>query len=124
MMLFKTDIISKLENYIEKYEKIFIINFDSQDNNHILKRICKTISNMSKRHNFIICSENDFELERLNNIDYWSQEEMSEFLKLYLIYEFSDKIILLSDTTQYPSISNYIFTGLLTEELCCEALIY
>lgn len=41
---------------------------------------------------------------------------------MYRVYEYTDKCILISDRSQYPSMINYVRTGLLTEEEMIEAL--
>lgn len=47
---------------------------------------------------------------------YFSQSEESAIKKLYLMYEFSDKVRLLEGSTQYGNLQNYVETGLLTWE--------
>ena len=55
---------------------------------------------------------------------YISQSEMCDILELYRTYDFSDKVLVLSDSNQYGSLYNYVKTGILTKEEMVAALIY
>lgn len=46
----------------------------------------------------------------------FSQEEELGIKKLYLMYEFSDKVRLIEHSPQYGSLQNYVETGLLAWE--------
>lgn len=46
----------------------------------------------------------------------FSKEEELDIKKLYLMYEFSDKVRLLEDSPQYGSLQNYVENGLITVE--------
>lgn len=46
----------------------------------------------------------------------FSKEEELRIKRLYLMYEFSDKVRLLEDSPQYGSLQNYVGNGLLTPE--------
>lgn len=46
----------------------------------------------------------------------FSREEEIDIKKLYLMYEFSDKVRLLEDSPQYGSLQNYVENGLITVE--------
>lgn len=45
-------------------------------------------------------------------------------LKYYYMYEYTDKVKLFADTEQFPTILNYVKTGLLSEDEMIEALLY
>ena len=47
---------------------------------------------------------------------------MRDILRLYQMYEFTDKIIVISDNYQYPNMFNYIRQGILTEDELVDAL--
>lgn len=53
--------------------------------------------------------------------DYKNSEK---FLSIYYLYEFSDKIQFIIDNSQYPSLLNYVKTGILTEDEMIQALLY
>lgn len=44
------------------------------------------------------------------------------FEKYYYMYEYTDELSVIKDSTQYPSMLNYVKTGLLTKEEMIEAL--
>lgn len=46
----------------------------------------------------------------------FSNEEELGIKRIYLMYEFSDKVRLLEDSPQYGSLHNYVESGLLTQE--------
>lgn len=46
----------------------------------------------------------------------FSNEEELAIKRIYLMYEFSDKVRLLEDSSQYGSLYNYVENGLLTPE--------
>lgn len=51
-------------------------------------------------------------------------ENEDEYNKYYYLYEYSDNIQLITDNPQYPSMLNYVKTGILTEEEMIQALLY
>ena len=73
----------------------------------------------------MVCDEKDFNQAKENEyIQEVSGAEMHDILRYYLLYEFTDKMIVISDNLQYPSMFNYIQQGLLTEEELVDALLY
>ncbi|MBQ3797423.1 MAG: hypothetical protein II842_14320 [Butyrivibrio sp.] len=44
------------------------------------------------------------------------------FEKYYYLYEYTDELSVIKDSLQYPSMLNYVKTGLLTKEELIEAL--
>ena len=53
-----------------------------------------------------------------------SNENMFELLGKYRMYDFSDKILVISDTDQYGCLLNYVKTGFLTKQEMVDALLY
>ena len=47
-----------------------------------------------------------------------------EFKGFYYLYEYSDNINVITDNPQYPTLLNYVKTGLLTEDEMLEALLH
>ncbi len=61
----------------------------------------------------------------LKNCDELSVEQPDEtFRRYYYLYEYTDEIDVICDNPQYPSILNYVKTGLLTPKEMVEALTY
>ena len=49
---------------------------------------------------------------------------MDEILNFYRMYDFSDKITVISDSDQFGSLINYVKTGILTKQEMVDALLY
>lgn len=56
-------------------------------------------------------------------VKFVSSEELDEVLELYWLYDFSDKIIVLSDTERYGTLFNYIRTKIITPKELAEILL-
>lgn len=57
-------------------------------------------------------------------VQFITSSEMDRLMEYYLLYEFSDKIFVISDSIQYGTIFNYIETGILTNQEVAKALLY
>lgn len=115
----KNMIISELEDEIEKGYRIIFYDLDNED---ILNLLCNAVNTKNLSDIEIWCQKAD----RKNPPSYLrivTENEMSEILDIYHLYEFSDKLVVLSDNPIYPSILNYIHQGLLTENEVVEALV-
>ncbi len=55
---------------------------------------------------------------------YVSKEVVDNTIKIYRMYDFSDKIMVLSNSEQYGSLLNYVKNGILTMEEMVDALLY
>lgn len=53
-----------------------------------------------------------------------SRKQLDNVLQLYRLYDFSDRVITVSDNFQYGSLYNYMKTGIITKEEMIEALLY
>lgn len=52
------------------------------------------------------------------------KDDLKNIEKYYYLYEYSDDITVITDNPQYPSMLNYVKTGILTEEEMIQALLY
>lgn len=52
------------------------------------------------------------------------KKDMDVMIEIYHMYEFADRIIVISDTRQYGSLFNYVKTGILTKQEMMDALLY
>ncbi len=77
----------------------------------------------TNKHITVITVIND-SCEKLKT-DVWSvtDDEMEVLLKIYRLYEPSDKIVLLAESSNYGSMQNYVLEGILTKEEMIEAFI-
>ena len=80
-----------------------------------------------------LVSKNIFNVEIWQSIDKKSNIKLSKYvskavidkvINLYCMYDFSDKVFVISDTNQYGNIFNYIKTGILTRQEMVDALLY
>ena len=115
----KADIIYKIEYKINNGKKIIIT--DSQ-NKKIIDLLCSgTIENDLSMMEIWHCTDSQNEKKMLHHI---SEMEMSELKRMHYMYDFSDKVIFISDSTQYGTLFNYVKTGILTEQEMVAALLY
>lgn len=61
--------------------------------------------------------------DNLNNLTCVNSAEKDIFEKLYYLYEYSDEIIHVTLNPIYPSMLNYVKTGILSEEEMIQALL-
>lgn len=59
-----------------------------------------------------------------NNYIFSIVNNENENVMLYFLYEYSDTIQLIYENPQYPSMLNYVKTGLLTEEEIVQVLLH
>ncbi len=69
----------------------------------------------------IINFESDYE-DVLKNAKAEVKEPDDAFNKYYYLYEYSDEFDVIKDDPRYPSMLNYVKTGLLTKEEMIEAM--
>ena len=55
--------------------------------------------------------------------DYVLKSYMEDVLKIYRMYDFSDRILVISDSDQFGNMFNYVKNGLLSKEEMVEALL-
>lgn len=114
-------IIKKIENYIQEYDSVFVLNTRILKNKTIFQGISKysgkKILLLTKSQEIDDVPKGSIDILRISDKEYCSIEE------LYYMYEFSDRIHLLTDSTQYGSLDNYILNGMLTEEEAFTALM-
>lgn len=115
----KADIIYIIEYKINNGKKIIIA--DSQ-NKKLIDLLCYgTIENDLSMMEIWHCIDGQNEKKMLHHI---SEIEMSELKKMHCLYDFSDKVIFISDSTQYGTLFNYVKTSILTEQEMVDALLY
>lgn len=125
--------VERLEKCIEEYDRILIWNIcsvkiwdmflefcnsDVFDNckEKILLAYVITIEHQDDSINTNSADEN-LEIRKLTG------QEYSDILDLYLMYEFSDRVRIISGSSQYAGMMNYVDTGLLTQKELFMALL-
>lgn len=113
------NMISILQEQINKNKKIIIFQY-SEDN--LLELLSKGIDNEQSSIIEIWHSIKGYSALRCTR--FFSQEDINEILKMYFLYDFSDKVITISDSLQYGSLFNYVKTGILTKQEMVDSLLY
>jgi len=57
-------------------------------------------------------------------VEFISKKTMCDIVSMYHMYDFSDKVLLVSNITQYGSLFNYVNTGIFTKQEMVDALLY
>ena len=55
---------------------------------------------------------------------YVSKEDIDNVINFYRMYDFSDKVFVVSDTDQYGSMFNYVKNGIVSKQEMMDALLY
>ncbi len=109
------DIISNLEEVLSAKT---IILFDCGKRDYLdllVKEINgRNLTNVEVWHGLDGISDND-------KIKKKSVNQISEILKLYRLYDFSDRLFVISETSQYGNLFNYEENGVLSPEELVEA---
>lgn len=115
----KNVMISELEDRIKAGYEVFL--FDSKDA-ELMKLLCIGSKRQNNRK-IEIWHSLDSE-KKSGHVRYISRYEMEEILDMYRLYDFSDKFTVISESSQFGSLFNYLKTGVLTKEEMAEALLY
>jgi hypothetical protein len=118
-------IYKKLEEYLEKYQYIVVVDLTNADWKRLLEKALKKYNNECGRKNLFLVWEDGCGLSNpvYENVAILSDEEYREIREIYSTYECSDRIRVLAGQKNYPSVFNYLKTGLLTEQECFDALM-
>ncbi len=110
-------IIAMLESALNKKNRIII--FDVEECESIFLEIVKSVDPTCTEiwHSMQIESEND-------SVKYLRPEYLKEILNIYRLYDFSDKVTIISENSQYGSLFNYVKNGILTVEEMAEAILF
>lgn len=115
--------IHMIEGYINKYKKIIVFD-DRQSDIAKLKDdlFYSTIIENVHKNNLFIGTKNVSDLRNVTYVDI-SDDEMGELLSIYRLYEYTDKIRLVSSDNQYGTMINYLSVGIMTKEEYFNALL-
>jgi hypothetical protein len=107
---FDKENIKDIEKLINSYDAIIIC--PGADRKHLLSAFGDALK--KRPANVILLTTDQTETD--TSIMHVSDAFMSGLLDCYYLYEFTDKIIVLSDDLFCPSIKSYVSQGILTEE--------
>lgn len=114
----KKQIISQIEKLLDEYT---VIVCKSIINESFLRRIVNLIKKRGLKIKILVDCDSCFDIPEIMKI---SHEVFDYIVNLYNMYEFTDRIIVLSDETVYPSTINYFSQDILSENEIIEALLY
>ena len=115
----KSKIVCELENEIQKGCKVIVYDLDNLD---VIRSLCKTVNS---NHNLVeIWTSRKYPEEIINNIKLITSKDIKDIMAIYHLYEFTDKLLVLSENFSYPVLLNYVLQGILTEQEMIEAFIY
>ena len=109
------DIISNLEEVLSA-KKIILFDCGKRDYLDLLVKEIngRNLTNVEVWHGLDGISDNE-------KIKKKSSNQISEILKLYRLYDFSDRLFVISETSQYGNLFNYVENGVLSPEELVEA---
>jgi len=116
----KTTIILELEQDIRRYGKVLV--FLPNCNPLFVKNFCESDILANTENVRIYMSETSYSGVK-ENVRIISLVEIEEILKLYHMYEFSNRLQIIGKNKQYGSLLNYLDTGILTETEVFEAIL-
>ena len=106
------EIIKKLQNDIERYDKILF--FDSPK---LLRELCRDGAMKSREQKVLVLSTGRGSFEEGNFTFRQLTDSEARLLKaLYDTYDFSDKFVLVAERACYAGLYNFVATGLLSRE--------
>lgn len=118
----KNSLIKEIEKNIEQYDRILIFDSNSKNIEELLKQFLKSkaLHNTDKKVLIYGYSEN----VRKEQYRVITRSEYNDIIDLYYLYEFSDKIKVISDSAQYASMLNYLSNDIISQEEYFEALLH
>ncbi len=114
--------IKEIEKNIEQYDRILIFDSNNKNLEELLNQFLKSkvLHNADKKVIIYGYSEN-IQNEQYRVI---ARSEYEDIISLYYLYEFSDKIMVISDSAQYASMRNYLSNNIISQEEYFEALLH
>ena len=111
----RTTILTEVEKDLEQFDRILLIMDTS----------IGSFPAVADAKNILVLSTNPVSLEGNMQITYRqiTEEQQAELLKIYHMYEFSDRFSVVSRDSRFGSLWNYVDAGILTEQEALEVLI-
>lgn len=116
---FKSEELREFGNVIVEKHIITIVKTQNID---LIRILLKHITRNQLEYVLVWCDK-DLKLED-ERLTFLSQFLMDKLLEIYRLYDFSDKITVVSESNQYGTLLNYVKTGILTMEEMVDALLY
>ena len=118
MQVSKPEIICKLEEMINNGKRVLVFDCDDE---MLLRLSCEYLEDRD-----ISKCEIWYCMKGVENCSarLITRKQMDDVLKIYRMYDFSDKVSVISNSIQYGSMFNYVKNGILSKKEMVEALLY
>lgn len=113
------EIREKLNTSITSGNKVIILDYDSLD---IIRLLCEVL--VSKNISNVEIWQSIEEKPNSELSKFVSRESVNKAIYIYRMYDFSDKVSVISDSDQYGNLFSYVKTGMLTKQEMVDALLY
>ena len=116
----------KAAEWLDNYDKITIWELP---NIRLLNAFCNYASSCIPEKRVLVIYKKEIFAEQIQDKENCcliglKPKEYDSLLDVYNMYEFSDRITVVSERSQYPSLVNYLSIGLLSEEEFFQALLH
>lgn len=105
------------DNLLRKNAHIILVQLDVSDS--FVSKIGDYLDK-KRRKDILLIKQNKIKEKYNNGVN---DSDLEKLFKLYRIYEFSDRVILISKEKNYGDLFNYVNTGLISEREMLEALL-
>lgn len=119
VIVFKTEAVCRLENLIGDGKKVFVYGHNDMGILHLIYEGLKKKKTSNVEILQCIGESSNYEYST-----YVTRKEMDEILEIYHMYDFSDKVSVVSEPDQYGNLFNYVKNGILTKQEMVDALLY
>lgn len=116
-------IINDIEGYINEYDCILIFDVREFEIHQLFSAFCESEALRQTDKKVMVMAAADA-VPVNGQYRKITQEEYESIYEIYSMYEFSDRIQIISQNSQYASMLNYIKTGILTMEEMFEAWLH
>ena len=116
--------IKKLEKYLEEYSSIIIFDDRNEEIRKYKLSFFEREMELSDQKKIMVMGLKDDVTADKWGYKIITEQEYNFILRLYRMYEFTDKLRTVSYFLQFGSMINYLSTGIITEEEYFEALLH
>lgn len=120
--VYKDELIEEIEKNIEQYDRILISHSREEETDQLVRNFVKSEALQNTTKKVILYGD----CENFGNVPFReiSQSEYEKIVAFYRLYEFSDRVKVISASNQYGSMRNYLSNGILSQEEYFEALLH
>lgn len=116
--------IKKWEKYLEEYSSIIIFDDRNEDiSKYKLVFLENKLEACVQKQILIMGLKDDVSASK-KEYQVITEQEYNLILRLYRMYEFTDKLRVIALSPQFGSMFNYLSTGIITQEEYFEALLH